>query len=1242
MKCLLFMLLLLLLPGLSVGWAATTAQSETARLAQQTVQQSAKGSSSGDFLLELRNSGSGGFYNEVLSFAQDQANKNLNTALQNGREATALAGQVKSIRDKIAKVNQVVGRLLAVVDVTNKLAAEDGEGAAWSAGFTILGELAGKESVVKALGLTSTAPITAAIVALQVYKASWDAKEKAARDTGMESMYGTVEIIVRNRNRELGEAPGPFPATSENIEKVWQKILASPDFRNSFGNYVVQKLGGQWPQPGFFSRMDASYVGLTTTTAENLQSQREELEKNKSDIQRYIASLLASLNNAAKVEEQRMLAVIALRNLQNYFAQHGATLEAGLKNMERASGRISEMKQYAAACEANIRQYIKEKSLDSLTAQRFMIVMYVRDVLRWLPPAGADQGLDAIFNQLQSGYQLASDEIDKLRLEYDKKNSDPEPPFLTAPDAPGLYLQFFKDEIKPFEWDNSGGPDTVIGQMQRVLAAGQFRSTFDKTELPAGRTDLAGSVIRAWSVENFAVAAAGGTTGTVSAPGEDEKERTIDGYYEDVRKKLAKIYQQGPGGPVVGDNWKGAWQLANDALGRLSGVTRLEYRETAESLTNMLSVYQAKAQQLHVRAREIDGWFVQFGAQAFSPEFLGVSRPTTGFAGGTLPQSGEDDPLAIVALIASLDQQHANFQLSPIAASTDDYPGPTGGITQSLHDHSSRLFGIGQSIEFSYSPYLDKIESLTLDMEQLGKRWDEAFKEAQADLEDIRLFVDPDFMDSPLFQSWQTRRKKVPDWVNYQTRLARELTERIERYSTEQRETARYLDVIRRNIEQWLREAVNQEIMQDHGSGMGNLKTGYNFSGSDPFVKWKPYLHYLTRAEKQRLKTESLTLWKGSGLEKFCASYAEWLQAKVDAYWQEYDQLPTLNTDNFLVGEVAATSRSYSPQAVTAEVLNQAEQLSSRMVPGREDFEALYGQMRSLLPLEISFPLQPDKETFRPLADVTLRAPLAGRYVALRDALKQKLALHYPLREQRLAEQRRQQNNLASQKLPGLLGQLRGKISSGRRLVKDAEMLAGRGPQLDSLLVSLKEAEGQLFEAPYPETRDLYLPLVNTGAYQALVLQVQETFREMEHLLADLRQTFGRLEKQKDDLRPEVERFYAVFIQNYQQKNVSGLLAALDDHWEAGDGTTLWDVEAYFHNMFNVFDDIEFRISNLSLEKLSGSRYLASYETVITGHIYADDLEHVEKSVVSEELDISATGKIRIMRTPQGRLWFLN
>jgi len=153
----------------------------------------------------------------------------------------------------------------------------------------------------------------------------------------------------------------------------------------------------------------------------------------------------------------------------------------------------------------------------------------------------------------------------------------------------------------------------------------------------------------------------------------------------------------------------------------------------------------------------------------------------------------------------------------------------------------------------------------------------------------------------------------------------------------------------------------------------------------------------------------------------------------------------------------------------------------------------------------------------------------------------------------------------------------------------------------------------------------------------------EKRFYFLKEMLRNLKQSANNLKKEGEQAVNEekIRSFYEVFQQAYAEKNESRLLSYLSDDWEAGDGTTLYDVEDYFHNMFNVFDEIQMQISGLNFEPIDDGRYRVSYETSIIGRIFDDGLEHEEKSSVTEEVVLDPSGKVKISRTPQGRFWYV-
>ena len=77
------------------------------------------------------------------------------------------------------------------------------------------------------------------------------------------------------------------------------------------------------------------------------------------------------------------------------------------------------------------------------------------------------------------------------------------------------------------------------------------------------------------------------------------------------------------------------------------------------------------------------------------------------------------------------------------------------------------------------------------------------------------------------------------------------------------------------------------------------------------------------------------------------------------------------------------------------------------------------------------------------------------------------------------------------------------------------------------------------------------------------------------------------------------------------------MLRLIDDDWEAADHTDLWDLEETLDRNFRVFDEIDYKVSNLRVGESSGDGlYLVTYDLTITSRIYRNNIRHEEKSVV--------------------------
>jgi hypothetical protein len=125
----------------------------------------------------------------------------------------------------------------------------------------------------------------------------------------------------------------------------------------------------------------------------------------------------------------------------------------------------------------------------------------------------------------------------------------------------------------------------------------------------------------------------------------------------------------------------------------------------------------------------------------------------------------------------------------------------------------------------------------------------------------------------------------------------------------------------------------------------------------------------------------------------------------------------------------------------------------------------------------------------------------------------------------------------------------------------------------------------------------------------------------------------------------KIKSFYDKFKEAYESQNDSQVMAMLSDDWEAGDGSTLSDLQMNLRRTFKMFDEVKYNMQNLSMRLVeSGNgywRYLVSYDVTITSRIYKRNLKHEEKSSINEEVTIDRSGKPKISKTLGGRFWYV-
>ena len=151
---------------------------------------------------------------------------------------------------------------------------------------------------------------------------------------------------------------------------------------------------------------------------------------------------------------------------------------------------------------------------------------------------------------------------------------------------------------------------------------------------------------------------------------------------------------------------------------------------------------------------------------------------------------------------------------------------------------------------------------------------------------------------------------------------------------------------------------------------------------------------------------------------------------------------------------------------------------------------------------------------------------------------------------------------------------------------------------------------------------------------------VDAAFKELTELIELAKLKYFEQQKKASEIpTAEIRGFYAKFKQAYESRSDYQVMNLIHDDWEAGDGTTLADLEMNLSRTFRTFDEINYTISNLNVSPLPTGGYLVTYDVTITSRMYDRNLKHEEKSSVSEEVAIDDTGDVKIVQTLNGRFW---
>jgi|LSQX01.1.fsa_nt_gb hypothetical protein len=495
------------------------------------------------------------------------------------------------------------------------------------------------------------------------------------------------------------------------------------------------------------------------------------------------------------------------------------------------------------------------------------------------------------------------------------------------------------------------------------------------------------------------------------------------------------------------------------------------------------------------------------------------------------------------------------------------------------------------------------------------------------------------------------------------------------------RATADWLSQTADEWEAWIDAQLKKGYIKRYtlGSSSGdfftwNLPEGIAFSWDStmPFSQSRPadamvmatdpYPHFMTDSEISSLAASMRALgdWSASSGYRFMKQYVPETAKRFDEML-EFKRVgnnpsimplivgaePNFVHPNSLYEGATAVDYASRGAIVWESSLDRAVAIATTLSHKQADYEERLAEIRDLVPSTLAFATEAEQAEYRARIDQGEPVDYSQMFMMLFDSYRTPKVVPEPYALDLVS------GFELGQKYIGLCDRLH-EIIMQEQLHREEELR----------LETERRAPFYALAAQIDRTIDIVRSAVDAGEYEVAVQfdgdldfyeaqfsalraqgpdpdgMVTDTLAELTALITDARIKLEEARAQTAAITGQIQAFYDEFARAYESKNTSAVLRLIDDDWEAADHTDLWDLEETLDRNFRVFDEIDYKVSNLRVGESSGDGlYLVTYDLTITSRIYRNNIRHEEKSVVEEEIRISPNGKGLIMRTRRGQFW---
>lgn len=1145
--------------------------------------------------------------------------------------------EIPAFKEKIGKMSELLERI-------GNISTQLGEGKYDEAAFT---------AVDQAVATFDHPLVSTMWASVKLAYESHKLVQQSKAELQIETLYGALDSDRRLRGASSGDGPKLFNMDSQTVDYFFNKYLITNDStREMVKAYVKVRLNEEFPEASYLE----SFKGWLTGSDSAKEEELAQLEQYKNTSRRWIMELLKDLNNQATARYNEVRVQQQLAEFQRFAAKF-KNIDASIESLLNEFRQINEYKKESAKYssilsgiltqKAAVQAELKNNKL-SISQKKHILTkaeeVYLECMKYW--SRANIIGNTGFAGQFKANMNELDGIIKQIKLSMETSSSD--------------VLVFYSNEM--------GGQNKAYfsSLFSGLLTEYVFKVDFETYKqkymelLNSGDFKAAEEVLHYTYIYN-----------NYMGKGIENELEAMEAHYKEILANAQKKYEN--------ESKKLAADLARVSLqiGQIidnGGTPPMSLYNSYDSIKQFISdldgaksefdkavsdLWTSQAQKYQDFEKEIIDNYNIFKALADDRKkelenYRAILRPLY----TQLPiRVGATDGLPLFSLsdarqlLPVLEIENAKFFLDKLNqestlgykfsnASARNVGGVLTAKTMEIAQKIDELRRVIQVFE-NETPKTIKI------WENGKKQWDALKKPESEDIAQFIVFADENFDYEKEFGICESAAAKTEAYISELRRIQSEYITKAETEISNMEKDYDYFNAIVKQYDSWIKEKITQKVLElDIAPSGVPLQKDKTYSGeyrlglnTDPvtgmIVINEPYPHYATAQEIKNIAILQQT--KNELVQKPFYKFLTSNMPEVANYFNRLlsgDLTQAAKEENFIIGKglkntiwktnIDEAELALSKISPESEYYYQNMKVLSEKIPflieiiSKEDKEKLIKESKDPYILIKAQQMQADNiGSLVKIDEEPLKAlPLGQRFVALRAKAQDLLTKRAALINKKIQDESNAREN--SLKVEYFFSEI--------KKIKD----------------SLEKISNDSSEKEHLSIDEIYTNLYNLkGQYNKsglANLSLNNAFDELEKDILNLIDKNKDIESQK---LQKIKDFYISFKQAYESQNDSLLMNLTSDSWDAGDGTTVSDLEENFRNMFTVFDSIQYNISGLNVQKFNENIYNVSYDVEIIGNMYNTGIKRNEKSSVSEQVIIDKNGKIKINKTLRGNYWYI-